>query len=88
MSEQRYRTLQEAWILCFLLGVVMINYPFTHIFNKASTILGIPLMVLYFLVGWPLSVGVIYLFTRTLASHHDESSDGETDETDESRDPL
>lgn len=88
MSEQRYRTLQEAWILCFLLGVVMINYPFTHIFNKASTILGIPLMVLYFLVGWPLSVGVIYLFTRTLTSQGDEIAQSAMDEVDEPRDSI
>lgn len=88
MSEQRYRTLQEAWILCFLLGVVMINYPFTHIFNKASTIFGIPLMVLYFLIGWPLSVVVVYLFTRTLTPQEDEHTLGEPEETDEPRDSL
>ncbi len=60
---------REAWILCFILGVVMLNYPFLHIFNKLTPIFGIPLLVLYFLVGWPLSILVIYLFSRTLTNH-------------------
>lgn len=88
MSEQRYRTLQEAWIFRFLLGVVMINYPFIHIFNKAITLFGIPLMTLYFLVGWPLSVGVIYLFTRTITSHDTENTSHAREEDDEPKDSL
>jgi hypothetical protein len=60
-SQER---LLEAWVIFFLLGVVMINYPFIHIFNKASTFFGIPEMVLYLLVGWPFSILVIYFFSR------------------------
>ncbi|MDO3379446.1 hypothetical protein [Geoalkalibacter halelectricus] len=58
--------LREAWVLFFVLGVVMINYPFIHIFNKDILIFGIPLLVLYFLVGWPLSILVVYIFARIL----------------------
>jgi len=58
--------LKEAWILCFLLGVIMLNYPFIHIFNKDSTLLGIPILILYLMIGWPLSILVIFLFTRLL----------------------
>lgn len=65
-SSSNQPRLREAWILFFLLGVVMLNYPLLQIFNKPVTVLGIPLLVLYFLIGWPLSIGVIFLFSRTL----------------------
>lgn len=59
---------KEAWVIFFILGIIMINYPFIHIFNKNDTLFGIPLLVLYFLLGWPLSILVIYLFTRRVSS--------------------
>lgn len=59
---------KEAWVIFFILGIIMINYPFIHIFNKSDTLFGIPLLVLYFLVGWPLSILVIYLFTRRVSN--------------------
>jgi hypothetical protein len=62
--------LREAWVLFFFLGVVMLNYPFLQIVNKTSTFLGIPLLVLYFLLGWPASIAVIYLFSRRLKNEH------------------
>ncbi|KIH76629.1 hypothetical protein SAMN05660860_01771 [Geoalkalibacter ferrihydriticus] len=58
--------LRESWVLFFTLGVVMINFPFIHIFNKDILIFGIPLLVLYFLAGWPLSILVVYIFARIL----------------------
>ncbi|AMV72493.1 hypothetical protein JCM30471_10110 [Desulfuromonas carbonis] len=58
--------LREAWVLFFILGVVMLNYPFLQIFNKTTTFFGIPLLILYFLLGWPASILVIYLFSRSL----------------------
>lgn len=41
----------------------MLNYPFMHIFNKSTLIFGIPMTLLYFFVGWPISIFVIYLFS-------------------------
>ncbi len=73
MKPKRPGALREAWIICFILGIIMLNYPFIQIFNKASLFLGIPLLVLYILVGWPASIFVIFLF-----SHHLNSDD--TDE--------
>lgn len=58
--------IKEGWGLFFMLGVVMLNYPFLHIFNKPTPIFGIPLMVLYLFVGWPISIGIIYIFANTL----------------------
>ncbi len=73
--------IRDAWILFFILGIVMINFPFIHIFNKETTLFGIPLLILYLLLGWPASIGVIYLFTRTLKpnSGNDKTPDREKD---------
>ena len=60
--------LREAWVIFFMLGLVMLNFPFLHIFNKDVQILGIPLLILYLMVGWPLSIFVVYLFSLLLGS--------------------
>lgn len=61
--------LKDAWFIWFMLGVVMLNYPFLHIFNKNVQILGVPLTILYFFIGWPVSIFVIYLFSNYLVRH-------------------
>jgi hypothetical protein len=66
MKELEPNHLKEVWILCFLLGIIMLNYPFIHIFNKDFTLFGIPALILYLMVGWPISILVIFLFTRQL----------------------
>jgi hypothetical protein len=75
MKEPNPIQIREAWVLCFLLGIIMINYPFLHIFNKEMMVLGIPLLFLYFAIGWPLSILVIYLFCRTLRHANDKDHD-------------
>lgn len=66
MKELEPNHLKEVWILCFLLGIIMLNYPFIHIFNKDFTLFGIPALILYLMIGWPISILVIFLFTRQL----------------------
>lgn len=66
MKEHEPNRLKEAWILCFLLGVIMLNYPFIHIFNKDFTLFGIPALILYLMIGWPISILVIFLFTHQI----------------------
>ncbi len=88
MKSARKLPLKDAWVIWFLLGVVMINYPFLHIFNKEMLVFGIPLTVLYFYIGWPASIFVIYLFSIYLVrhspdhdapkKHQDKDSHGET----------
>lgn len=63
--------LPESWFIFFILGFIMMNFPFLHIFNKPDTIFGVPLMFLYFFIGWPISIFVIYLFTLTF-DHSDD----------------
>ena len=66
MKRSDSRQFREAWLLFFILGVVMLNYPFLEIFNKPTTIFGFPLLFLYFLLGWPVSIAVIFLFYHWL----------------------
>jgi len=58
--------LRESWIIFFILGIIMMNFPFLHIFNKPFTIGGFPLLFIYFTIGWAVSIGVIYLFTMAI----------------------
>ena len=60
--------IKEGWGVFCLLGIVMLNYPFLHIFNKPQDLFGIPIMVLYLFIGWPISIFVIYLFSCCLIS--------------------
>ncbi len=78
MKAPKSGNLKEAWVLFFFLGVMMINYPFIHIFNKNTMIFGIPALPLYFLLGWPASIAVIFYFCRKLdrVSDSDDSDEG------------
>ena len=67
--------LNESWIIFFVLGIIMMNYPFINIFNKASQLFGIPLFYLYLYLGWLVSILVIYLFVKAI--DHEESKQGE-----------
>ncbi len=66
--------LKESWVIFFVLGIIMMNYPFISIFNKPEMLLGIPLLYLYLQVGWVVSIFVVYLFIKALSlpSQHDE----------------
>lgn len=66
MKPRQNLPLHEAWVIFFALGVVMLNYPFLHIFNKNIQLFGIPLILIYLLLGWPLSIVVVYFFSNSL----------------------
>ena len=72
--KARKLPLKDAWVIWFLLGVIMLNYPFLHIFNKNVLIFGIPLTILYFFIGWPVSIFVIYLFSVYLGRHAEQEA--------------
>ena len=62
--------LRESWILFFILGAIMMNYPFISIFNKTVRLFSIPLLYLYLQLGWAISIFVIWLFNK--ANDHAE----------------
>jgi len=74
MKESQRSSIREAWILCLILGLIMINFPFIHIFNSAQLIFGLPKLVLYFFIGWPLSIAVIWYFVRFIGKSPQDSS--------------
>ena len=74
MINKQGNPLREAWILCLILGLIMINFPFIHIFNTEQLIFRIPELVLYFFLGWPLSIGVIWFFTRNMEKTPEEQA--------------
>jgi len=58
--------LKESWVIFFILGIIMLNYPFLNIFNKSTSIFGFPILYIYFTAGWFISILVIYLFTKSI----------------------
>lgn len=62
----RHLQLRESWVIFFILGIIMMNFPFLNIFNKPFTIAGFPLLFLYFTIGWGISIAVIYIFTLAI----------------------
>ena len=81
MSKHSTTHQRQVWLIFFCLGVIMLNFPFMQIFNRLDTLFGIPLLVFYLMVGWPLSIGVIYLFSASLEERslpkHDITPDRE-----------
>lgn len=54
---------RESWIILFIMGIIMMNFPFLQIFNKPELIFGLPLMFLYLFIGWATAIFIVYLFT-------------------------
>ncbi|MEA3362443.1 MAG: hypothetical protein U9Q61_04145 [Thermodesulfobacteriota bacterium] len=81
MKESQGNSIREAWILCLILGLIMINFPFVQIFNTEQLIFGIPILALYFFIGWPVSIAVIWLFVRYMEKGSQDSSDIEEDKS-------
>ena len=81
MKKPQKSSIKEAWILCFILGLVMINFPFIHIFNSAQPIFGIPKLVLYLFIGWPVSIAVIAVFVHFSKKYYQENSDTAKDDS-------
>lgn len=64
MALFRRLSLMESWVIFFILGIIMMNFPFITIFDKPVLLFGIPLLYLYLQVGWLISIFVIYLFVK------------------------
>ncbi|NVN89866.1 MAG: hypothetical protein HXX11_04615 [Desulfuromonadales bacterium] len=61
--------LRESWVIFFILGIILINFPFLHIFNKSDIIVGFPLLFIYLFAGWIISIFIIYLFTLAIGKN-------------------
>ena len=69
--------LKESWVIFFILGIIMMNYPFISIFNKPVLFFGLPVLYLYLLFGWLFSIFIIFLFSKaiSLRDGHDDRGD-------------
>lgn len=65
--QQQFQ-LRDTWVVFFILGITLMNFPFLGIFNKALVILGFPLLFIYLFVGWVFSIAVIFLFSLSAGS--------------------
>jgi uncharacterized membrane protein len=71
----RHLNLKETWVIFFILGIIMMNYPFIHIFDSPGRIFGMPVLFIYLFVGWVISICVIYLFVKAISL--DNAGNGE-----------
>jgi hypothetical protein len=56
----------ELWILLFILGIILLNWPFLSMVGK-STIFGYPLILIYLAIIWLGIVLLAYLFDKEAA---------------------
>jgi hypothetical protein len=70
-SVIRRLKLKDTWVVCYVLGFIMMNYPFLSIFNKPRLAFGIPLLYLYLLSGWIFSIFIVFLFSRAAGKESD-----------------
>jgi hypothetical protein len=73
----RHFHIREVWVIFFILGVIMMNYPFIHVFHKPRILIfGMPVLFLYLYLGWLVSIVVVYLFVKAI-DHPGEKSNEE-----------
>jgi hypothetical protein len=70
----RCLSLKEAWVIFFILGIIMMNFPFLSIFNKTTNLFDIPLLYCYLYGGWFVSILVILLFAGATRTHSQEGT--------------
>ena len=71
----RHLHLRETWVVFFILGLIMLNFPFIHIFYTPRRVLGIPLLFLYLILGWMISIFVIWLFVKAIDLPDEENGE-------------
>lgn len=58
----------KVWALLGILVFLLLNYPLLQIFNRATLLGGIPVLVLYFHGVWILAIAGLYIFVSRLIS--------------------
>jgi len=80
MKSPNPTSTHEAWVLCLILGIIMLNFPFLQIFNTGRSIFGIPILIFYFFIGWPISILIIFLFVNRLQREEQDNTPDEGEE--------
>jgi hypothetical protein len=58
--------LRQLWLAMFVLGSMLINFPFISIFDRNVLVLGVPLLYVYFFLGWFASICVVFVYSRLI----------------------
>lgn len=53
---------RTSWLFLSILYVTLFSFPLLQVFNRNTLIFGIPLLILYLLLGWLLFIWVMYRF--------------------------
>ena len=54
----------ERLVLLFILGALLINFPVLAIFNRATTLGGIPTLYVYLFGVWAAGIVTVFILTR------------------------
>lgn len=54
----------EFWILLFVLGTVLLNWPFLSLASPDDKVFGYPVRLVYLAVAWLLIISWAYLIDR------------------------
>jgi hypothetical protein len=49
----------QRLVAIFFAGALLLTWPLLALFNRPSTVLGIPLLVLYLFGAWALTIGLM-----------------------------
>lgn len=58
------RRIGEKLLLLFVAGVLLLNFPVLGIFNRAATLGGIPVLVLYLFGVWAAGIAAVAALAR------------------------
>ena len=54
----------ERLVLLFLVGTLLINFPLLAIFNRSTTVAGMPVLYLYLFGVWVVGIVAVYIVAR------------------------
>ncbi len=54
----------QRLVAAFLLGLLLFNFPLLAVFNRASDVLGIPLLYAYLFAAWAILIGLLALIVE------------------------
>jgi hypothetical protein len=54
----------EFWIMLFVLGLFLLNWPILSLVAGDATLFGYPLTLVYILMVWTIIVIIIYVYDR------------------------
>jgi hypothetical protein len=83
MASRHSDRLRSSWLCLSILYVVLFSFPLLRVFDRNTLVFGIPLLILYLLLGWLLFIWLIYRFTLRLDPDGGADASGRDEEGEE-----